>query len=50
MKARTYVSALGIMPDGALDELALDLLASPDFHLVYANEDVRIFTARRFIE
>lgn len=47
---KAYVSALGIMPDGALDELALDLLASPDFRLVYANDDVRIFTARRFVD
>ncbi|WP_434615237.1 hypothetical protein [Tabrizicola sp. M-4] len=44
-----YVEALGIMPEGALDTLSLALLASPDFRLVYANRDARIFRAARFV-
>lgn len=44
-----YLEAMGIMPKGALERLALDLMASPDFLLVYANRDARIFRATRFI-
>ena len=47
---QAYVEALGIMPNGALDNLALELLASPNFVLVFANKDARIFTSRHFLE
>ena len=46
---QAYVEALGVMPKGSLDQLALDLMSSPDFLLVYANKDARIFRASRFI-
>lgn len=46
---QAYVEAMGVMPKGALDRLALDLLASPDFLLVYANRDARIFRSSRFV-
>jgi hypothetical protein len=47
---KAYVEALGIMPKGALDNMEMELLASPDFQLVFANRDARIFTARRFLQ
>lgn len=46
---QAYVEALAIMPKGALEKFAFDLLASSDFELVFANQDVRIFTSRRFL-
>lgn len=46
---QAYVEAMGVMPKGALDQLAIDLMASPDFLLVYANRDARIFRSTRFI-
>lgn len=46
---KAYLEALGKMPVGALDQLELDLMASPNFLLVFANKDARIFTARRFV-
>ena len=46
---QAYVEAMGVMPKGALDRLALDLLSSPDFLLVYANRDARIFRSSRFV-
>lgn len=46
---QAYVEAMGIMPKGALERLALDLMASPDFLLVHANRDARIFRSVRFI-
>lgn len=50
MRSQTaYVEALGIMPDGALDRMALALMASPEFELVYANKDARIFRSSRFV-
>ncbi|MEM9632443.1 MAG: hypothetical protein AAGA50_14020 [Pseudomonadota bacterium] len=47
---KAYVEALGIMPKGALDNMEMELLSSPDFQLVFANRDARIFTARRFLQ
>ncbi|MES0880884.1 hypothetical protein [Roseibium sp. SCP14] len=47
---KAYVEALGIMPKGALDNMEMELLAAPDFQLVFANRDARIFTARRFLQ
>ncbi len=47
---KAYVEALGIIPKSGLDEIELALLASSDFQLVYANRDVRIFSARRFLQ
>ena len=46
---QAYVEATGAMPKGALDRFALDLLKSPDFLLVYANRDARIFRSSRFL-
>lgn len=46
---QAYVEAMGVMPKGALDQMALDLIASPDFLLVYANRDARVFRATRFV-
>lgn len=46
---KAYVEALGIAPLGAYDRLERDLLASPDFRLVFANRDARVFRAQRFV-
>lgn len=45
-----YLETNGVTPVGTLDRLALDLLASPDFRLVHANRDARIFRSVRFID
>ncbi|MCV0426181.1 MAG: hypothetical protein K5905_11960 [Roseibium sp.] len=47
---KAHVEALGIMPKGALDMIEMELLASPEFQLVFANRDARIFTASRFLQ
>ena len=47
---QAYVEAMGVMPKGALERMALDLIASPDFLLVYANRDARVFRAARFVD
>lgn len=47
---QAYVEAMGVLPKGAQDKLAMDLLASPDFRLVYANKDARIFRSSRFFD
>lgn len=47
---KAYVEALGIMPEGALDALVQNIAVSPDFQLVFANRDARVFTASRFVE
>ena len=44
-----YVEALAITPKGAFSRLELELLASPQFLLVFANKDARIFRASRFV-
>lgn len=45
---KASVEALGVVPEGTFDNLELDLMASPDFLLVYANKDARIFRASHF--
>lgn len=46
---QAYAEAMGILPKGALDQMAMDLIASPDFLLVYTNRDARVFRAMRFV-
>lgn len=45
-----YVEAMGVMPKGALERFALDLMSSPDFQLVYTNKDASIFRSTRFVD
>lgn len=47
---QAYAEAMGILPKGALDRMAMDLIASPDFLLVYTNRDARVFRAMRFVD
>lgn len=47
---QAYVEAMGVLPKGAQDRLAMALLQSPDFRLVYANRDARIFRSSRFFD
>lgn len=46
---RAYVEALGKMPEGALDELVTELAQSPDFQLVFSNDEAVVYRASRFL-
>jgi hypothetical protein len=37
---------LGEMPRGSLDQIEQTLIASPNFEIIYENEDARIFTLK----
>lgn len=45
---KSFAETIGAVENGALDQLELALYSSPEFLLVYANKDARIFRARRF--
>lgn len=40
------IDMLGDMPRGSLDQIEQTLIASPNFEIIYENEDARIFTLK----
>lgn len=45
-----YVEALGVMPAGSLARIEDAIAASPDFRLVFANRDARIYQGTHFAD